>query len=611
MTEEELKKKKIKKPKEPKKPNKLKGYKGLRKLVPFYKRYSGLFFATMLTLILSAVINLFSPIFSANALASLSEYKYDQALLFAMLVIAVRLLVEIANYLHNICYVKMDCKVVFDIKTTLIRAITSTTMSKSDKTNSGVYIERLNEDSNKCSDVLMDIMSVFLDVISNLAFLIYIAFLNIWFFLALVAYVLVLWVFDSKKERMWYIQRKKFRETREIATGTYNEQVRGLRDIKSLNIRNNTIRDSGNKFEDALAIHKLSRFTRRKWVFIRNAVAIVFEVGFFVMGILFIKNSLITLANFLVIYMYHGNVRGLTNYFAMIKQYAIEGELAAQRVFEVIDEFPKEQFGQNTIEKVDGKIEFRDVTFAYDEGENVLEHLDLTFEPNKTTAVVGKSGSGKSTILSLINKLYTVTDGTITLDGQDINTLTEDTIRNNISIVTQTPYIFNRTIRENLLFIKPDATEEEMISALKRAQIYSFIKKLDKGLDSLVGENGVMLSGGQKQRIAIARILLKNSKIIVFDEATSALDNESQGLIVKAIDSLKKNHTIIIVAHRLSTIVGADNIVVLDGGKILAQGTHEELFKKCKMYRDLYKSEETRVELEGKLEKVNEINTVS
>lgn len=611
MTEEELKKKKIKKPKEPKKPNKLKGYKGLRKLVPFYKRYSGLFFATMLTLILSAVINLFSPIFSANALASLSEYKYDQALLFAMLVIAVRLLVEIANYLHNICYVKMDCKVVFDIKTTLIRAITSTTMRKSDKTNSGVYIERLNEDSNKCSDVLMDIMSVFLDVISNLAFLIYIAFLNIWFFLALVAYVLVLWVFDSKKERMWYIQRKKFRETREIATGTYNEQVRGLRDIKSLNIRNNTIRDSGNKFEDALAIHKLSRFTRRKWVFIRNAVAIVFEVGFFVMGILFIKNSLITLANFLVIYMYHGNVRGLTNYFAMIKQYAIEGELAAQRVFEVIDEFPKEQFGQNTIEKVDGKIEFRDVTFAYDEGENVLEHLDLTFEPNKTTAVVGKSGSGKSTILALINKLYTVTDGTIALDGQDINTLTEDTIRNNIGIVTQTPYIFNRTIRENLLFIKPDATEEEMISALKRAQIYSFIKKLDKGLDSLVGENGVMLSGGQKQRIAIARILLKNSKIIVFDEATSALDNESQGLIVKAIDSLKKNHTIIIVAHRLSTIVGADNIVVLDGGKILAQGTHEELFKKCKMYKDLYKSEETRVELEGKLEKVNEINTVS
>ena len=292
--------------------------------------------------------------------------------------------------------------------------------------------------------------------------------------------------------------------------------------------------------------------------------------------------------------------------FAAIKQYATEGELAAQRIFEVIDEYPKENFGSNTIENVEGKIEFKDVTFAYNENENVLEHLDLTFEPNKTTAVVGKSGSGKSTILALINKLYTVNNGSITLDGQDINTLTEDTIRNNIGIVTQTPYIFNRTIRENLLFIKPDVTEEELISALKRAQIYDFIKKLDKGLDSLVGENGVMLSGGQKQRIAIARILLKNSKVIVFDEATSALDNESQGLIVKAIDSLKKNHTIIIVAHRLSTIVDADSIVVLDGGKIIDQGTHEELFSKCKLYKDLYKSEKTNVELEDKLKKFDD-----
>lgn len=605
MTEEELKKKKIKKQKPPKKPNKLKGYKGLRKLIPFYKRYGGLFFVTMLTLILSAVINLFSPIFSANALASLSELDYDKALMFAILVIIVRVLVEVANYLHNICYVKMDCKVVFDIKTTLIRAITATTMTKSDKTNSGVYIERLNEDSGKCSDVLMDIMSVFLDVISNFAFLIYIAFLNIYFFLALVLYVAVLWIFDSKKERMWYIQRKKYRETREISTGTYNEQVRGLRDVKSLNIRNNTIRDSGNKFQEALAIHKLSRFTRRKWIFIRNAVAVLFEVGFFIMGILFIKSNFISLANFLVIYMYHGNVRGLTNYFAMIKQYAIEGELAAQRVFEIIDDYPKEEFGTTTLEDIKGEINFDNVTFAYEEGENVLENLDLKFEPNKTTAVVGKSGSGKSTILALINKLYTVNDGSITIDGVNINELTEDAIRNNIGIVTQTPYIFNRTIRENLLFINPNATEEQMITALKRAQIYTFVKKLDKGLDSLVGENGVMLSGGQKQRIAIARILLKNSKIIVFDEATSALDNESQGLIVKAIESLKKDHTIIIVAHRLSTIVGSDKIVVLDGGKILDQGTHKELFRRCKMYKDLYKSEETRQVLEEKLEQVD------
>ena len=607
MSEEELKKKKIKiskKTKEPKKPSKIKGYKGLKKLVPFYKKYSGLFVLTLLTLVLSAVINLFNPILSANALAKLSELKYVEAFYFAIGVLVVRILVDVANYLHNICYVKMDCKVVFDIKTAIIRAITATTMSKTDKTNSGLYIERMNEDSGKCSDVLMDIMSVILDVISNFAFLIYIAFLNIYFFIALAAYVVALWLLDSKKERLWFLQRKKFRETREIATGAYNEQVRGIRDVKSLNIRKNTILDSGNKFTDALNIHKLSRFTRRKWVMIRNIVAIIFEVGFFLMGILFIQNGLISLANFLVIYMYHGNVRGLTNYFAMIKQYAIEGELAAQRVFEIIDEFPKEQFGDKTLEKVEGKIQFEDVTFAYEEGKDVLKHLNLAFEPNKTTAVVGKSGSGKSTILSLLNKLYTVSKGRLTVDGVDINELTEDSVRDNIGIVTQTPYIFNRTIRENLLFINPEATEEQMISALKRAQIYDMVKKLDKGLDSLVGENGVMLSGGQKQRIAIARILLKNSKVIVFDEATSALDNESQALIVKAIDNLKKDHTIIIVAHRLSTIVGADSIVVLENGSILDQGTHNQLFRRCKMYKELYRSEETRLELEEKLEQV-------
>ena len=607
MSEEELKKKKIKiskKTKEPKKPSKIKGYKGLKKLVPFYKKYSGLFVLTLLTLVLSAVINLFNPILSANALAKLSELKYVEAFYFAIGVLVVRILVDVANYLHNICYVKMDCKVVFDIKTAIIRAITATTMSKTDKTNSGLYIERMNEDSGKCSDVLMDIMSVILDVISNFAFLIYIAFLNIYFFIALAAYVVALWLLDSKKERLWFLQRKKFRETREIATGAYNEQVRGIRDVKSLNIRKNTILDSGNKFTDALNIHKLSRFTRRKWVMIRNIVAIIFEVGFFLMGILFIQNGLISLANFLVIYMYHGNVRGLTNYFAMIKQYAIEGELAAQRVFEIIDEFPKEQFGDKTLEKVEGKIQFEDVTFAYEEGKDVLKHLNLAFEPNKTTAVVGKSGSGKSTILSLLNKLYTVSKGRLTVDGVDINELTEDSVRDNIGIVTQTPYIFNRTIRENLLFINPEATEEQMISALKRAQIYDMVKKLDKGLDSLVGENGVMLSGGQKQRIAIARILLKNSKVIVFDEATSALDNESQALIVKAIDNLKKDHTIIIVAHRLSTIVGADSIVLLENGSILDQGTHNQLFRRCKMYKELYRSEETRLELEEKLEQV-------
>lgn len=593
------------KQKKKKEPSKLKGYKGLKRLVPYYKKYLGLFILTMSLMLLSACVGFLNPIFSAQALANLSEAKFDMALYFAIGVIIVRVVISVINFFHNYCYVKMDTKVVFDIKTALIRAITAVQMKKNDQTNNGIYIERLHEDSGKCSDVLMDIMSVALDLISNIAFLIYIAFLNFWFFLMLLAYVVVLWFFDNKKEYVWYIQRRQFRNKREIATGAYNEQVRGLRDLKSLNIRNRTIEDAGNKFQDAQVINQRSRFTRRKFVMARDIIATIFEVGFFLAGIFFIKSGWIILSEFLVIYMYHGNIRNLSVHFAAIKQYAIEGELAAQRVFEIIDEFPKETFGDKDITITNGKIELKNVNFSYLEGVPILNNLNLTFEANKTTAIVGRSGSGKSTILSLLNKLYTINSGEILIDGHNIDTLTEESLRDNIGVVTQAPYIFNRTIRENLLFINQNATEEEMISALKRAHIYDFICTLDGGLDSKVGENGLMLSGGQKQRLAIARILLKNSPIIVLDEATSALDNESQQLIVNAIEDLKKDHTIIIVAHRLSTILDSDCIMVLDKGQVVDQGTHKELYRRCKQYKELYKNEETTDMLTKALQESN------
>lgn len=600
---------KITKAKKKKEPSKLKGYKGLRKLIPYYKKYLGLFILTITLMLLSAGIGFLNPIFSAQALANLSEAKFETAIYFAVGLIAVRIVISIINFFHNYCYVKMDTKVVFDIKTALIRAITAVQMKKNDQTNNGIYIERLHEDSGKCSDVLLDIMGVALDLISNIAFLIYIAFLNFWFFLMLLAYVVVLWLFDNKKEYVWYIQRRQFRNKREVATGAYNEQVRGLRDLKSLNIRNRTITDAGDKFKDAQAINQKSRFTRRKFVMARDIIATIFEVGFFLAGVLFIQSGWILLSEFLVIYMYHGNIRNLSVHFAAIKQYAIEGELAAQRVFEIIDEYPKETFGDKSVTITNGKIELKNVNFSYLEGVPVLNDLNLTFEANKTTAIVGRSGSGKSTILSLLNKLYSINSGEILIDGHNIDELTEDSLRNNIGVVTQAPYIFNRTIRENLQFINEKATEEEMISALKRAHIYDFICTLDGGLDSKVGENGLMLSGGQKQRLAIARILLKNSPIIVLDEATSALDNESQQLIVNAIEDLKKDHTIIIVAHRLSTILDSDCIMVLDKGQVIDQGTHKELYRRCKQYKELYKNEETTDLLTKALQENNALPT--
>jgi ABC-type multidrug transport system fused ATPase/permease subunit len=546
----------------------------------------------MILIILTAVFQMLTPIFSANAIGLLTERSYMTALYFAIGLLVARILVSSISAVQNIYYAKIDAHVKLDLKNRLITSITNVTMAKNDQTNSGIYIERVNEDITKCSDVIMDILLISVDLISNIAFLVYIAFLNIYFFIVLVAYISVIWILDSKKEKVWYRDRKKVKTLRELATGLYVEQIRGLRDVKNLNIRQNTITEAGSKYSVAVLADRNSRYTRSKISLIRNICAVIFEAGFIIMGIFFIMEGWISLTVFLIIYMYHGNVRMVTQFIAMIKEYAMEGELSSQRVFEIIEQYPKETFGNQVLESVIGEIIFKDVNFSYNEQKQILKDINLTFSTNKTTAIVGKSGSGKSTILALMNRLYDINSGEILVDGVNIKELTEDSLRDNIGVVTQSPYIFNCTIKENLALVKPDATEEEMINALKRAQIYDFVEKLEKGLDSLLGENGVLLSGGQRQRISIARILLKNSKVIILDEATSALDNESQEKIVDVINDLKKDHTIIIVAHRLSTIVGVDKIIVLDDGIVICEGTHRQLMKKCKIYKDLYEKEE-------------------
>ena len=207
-------------------------------------------------------------------------------------------------------------------------------------------------------------------------------------------------------------------------------------------------------------------------------------------------------------------------------------------------------------------------------------------------AIVGKSGEGKSTILKLINKSYDIDSGKIYIDSKNLKDLNEESIKNNISIVSQAPYIFNLSIKDNIKMANPNATDEDIVFVCKQAQIHNDIMNLEKQYDTFVGENGVILSGGQKQRLAIARALIKKTKIILFDEATSSLDNKNQEKIKNVIKSLSNNHTIIIVAHRLSTIVNADKIYFLNDHKIVASGLHNELMKSCDMYRNLYEIEQ-------------------
>lgn len=233
---------------------------------------------------------------------------------------------------------------------------------------------------------------------------------------------------------------------------------------------------------------------------------------------------------------------------------------------------------------------FKNVSFSYDEN-IVLKDINFKVNAKEDIAIVGKSGAGKTTIFNLINKMYEVNKGKILIDNKDINALDKDSIRSNITIINQSPYIFNLSIKDNLKLIKEDLTEEEMINACKLACLDNFINSLPQKYDTIIGEGGINLSGGQKQRLAIARAFIQNSEIILFDEATSALDNETQNQIVNAINNMKNKFTTIIIAHRLSTIINCKKIMVLNNGIIEDIGTHEYLIKNNKTYQNLYKTE--------------------
>ena len=251
-----------------------------------------------------------------------------------------------------------------------------------------------------------------------------------------------------------------------------------------------------------------------------------------------------------------------------------------------------------TPDKVVGDVVFEHVEFSYDESKKILKDINFDLTAGKSIAIVGPSGSGKSTIVNLIPRLYDVDSGTVTFDGIDVRKLDLTFLRNQVGVVSQETYLFNGTIRDNLLYAKPDATEEEMIEALKKANIYDFVEKQEKGIDTEVGNRGLKLSGGEKQRISIARIILKDPTIFIFDEATSALDSISEKKIQDAIDPIIKSKTSILIAHRLSTILAADEILVVSDGMIAERGTHKELLAQEGVYRELYETQFSKAMIE-------------
>ena len=264
------------------------------------------------------------------------------------------------------------------------------------------------------------------------------------------------------------------------------------------------------------------------------------------------------------------------------------GVAGFERFIEIMDTPEEEDNGKIEANHLEGNICLRDVTCSYDNNRQVLNSVNLSVDKGKTFALVGPSGGGKTTICHLIPHFYNISQGSILVDGTDIKDFTLTSLRKNIGIVQQDIYLFNASVRDNILYGRLDATEEEVIEAAKRANIHDYIMSMENGYDTVIGERGVRLSGGQKQRLCIARVFLKNPPILILDEATSALDNATEILIQKSLDELCIGRTTIVVAHRLSTIKNADKIAVIDEGRIIEQGTHAQLLEKDGMYAELY-----------------------
>ncbi|MDC9580271.1 lipid A ABC transporter ATP-binding protein/permease MsbA [Xenorhabdus sp. PR6a] len=267
------------------------------------------------------------------------------------------------------------------------------------------------------------------------------------------------------------------------------------------------------------------------------------------------------------------------------------GMAACQTLFTILDMEQEKDDGKLEIKKAKGNIEFRDVTFCYPTKDHpALNHISMTIPAGKTIALVGRSGSGKSTIANLLTRFYDVNKGGIILDGHDLREYTLASLRNQIALVSQNVHLFNDTVANNIAYASEGQfSREEIERAAEMAYAMDFIKKLDNGLDTMIGENGVLLSGGQRQRIAIARALLRDSPILILDEATSALDTESERAIQAALDELQKNRTSLVIAHRLSTIENADEIIVIEDGNIIEKGNHATLLGREGAYAQLYK----------------------
>lgn len=550
-------------------------------------------------IILFGIANLFNVIFSilipmidAKIIIELTANHFERLIFMAICLTVNEVLYDLFDFLSRRLSVVVYHHTLEILGIDLGKNILKLENNSLDEHGSGAFIQRMTGDTDKLADVFNHLVSMFSSLVKYIGILIAIFIVNKIVFLFTLNILIIRYFIERARTNRRKKDDEISRKAKDSVSSFTGELVRGARDIKMLNSENDFMKEMNYRIKDFN--EKRIRMQNISWNY-RVFGYWFTDISFLLLIILLaflIKDKVISISIAMVLYNYVGNVGGSTYLLGDLLEYIKDFNLSCERVREVIDgdKFKKEQFGEKHLDKVEGHFTFEHVFFKYKEKE-VLKDLTFEVKPNETVAFVGKSGAGKTTIFNLLCKMYDVNQGKITIDGININELDKDSIRGNITIISQNPYIFNMSIRDNLKLVKNNLSDKEMYKACKIACLDDFIQELPNEYDTIIVEGGVNLSGGQKQRLAIARALVQKTEIILFDEATSALDNETQEKIQRAIENMKNEYTILIIAHRLSTIIHADRILYLEDGKIIAQGTHHELLKNCPSYQKLYESE--------------------
>ncbi|MBO7149614.1 MAG: ABC transporter ATP-binding protein [Clostridia bacterium] len=562
-----------------------------KRFLSYYKPHKLMFTLDMLASLLVSLLGMLYPIITRYMLNDFIPNKNVELIItFGIALFAIYLIRLFLNYFiqyyGHIIGVKMQAQ----MRSDMFRHLQKLPYKFYDNNETGKLMSRMTNDLNDVSELAHHgPETLIISSISLITAFIYLMTINVLLtliiFLCVPFLLIISFTIRSKMRNAFMESRKSVAQI----NASLESSISGIRVTKAYTNSKTEIEKFEQGNDSFVKARKKAYHYMGLFHSISTFVTEIFNVVVLIAGGLFLYAGKITLADYSVF------IVSINIFLAPIRQLIMfmeqfqNGTTGFQRFIEVMDT-PIEQDNPNAkdIENAQGKIEFKNVTYGYGNEGDVLNDLSFKIEKGKIFALVGSSGGGKTTICHLIPKFYKVENGDVLIDDISINDITMDSLRKNVGIVQQDVYLFNASIKDNILYGNPDATEEEIIEAAKRANIHDFVLTLENGYDTVIGERGVKLSGGQKQRLSIARVFLKNPPILILDEATSALDNSTEILIQKSLDELCKGRTTIVVAHRLSTIKNANTIAVVENGKIIEQGTHDELLELNGKYKTLY-----------------------